>query len=67
MSLPHSTDINGFKFLHKHRQNRIGGGVGLYLSNELEFKLREDLSISNVDIVVTSGKKYSCWYCVQTS
>ena len=48
---PHSTDINGFKFLHKHRLNRVGGGVGLYVSNDLEFKLREDLSISNVDIV----------------
>jgi len=48
---PHSTDINGFKFLHKHRLNRVGGGVGLYVSNDLEFKLREDLSISKVDIV----------------
>ena len=24
---PHSTGINGFKFLHKHRLNRVGGGV----------------------------------------
>ena len=26
----HSVDISGFKFLHKYRQNRTGGGVGLY-------------------------------------
>jgi len=24
---PHSTGINGFKFLHKHRLNRVGGEV----------------------------------------
>ena len=35
----HPVDINGFKFLHKYRQNRTGGGVGLYISNDLEFKL----------------------------
>lgn len=45
----HSTDIEGYKFLQ--RQNRTGGGVGLFVSNHLEFKHREDLSISNVDIV----------------
>ena len=47
----YSTDIEGYKFIHKHRQNRTEGGVGLYVSNDLEFKQREDLSISNADIV----------------
>ena len=46
----HSVDISGFKFLHKYRQNRTGGGVGLYISNDLEFKLRGDLSLHNADI-----------------
>ena len=46
-----STDIEGYKFLHKHKQNKAGGGVGQFVSNDLEFKHREDLSISNVDIV----------------
>ena len=46
----HSVDISGFKFLHKYRQNRTGGGVGLYISNDLEFKLQEDLSLHNADI-----------------
>ncbi|CAH3186505.1 unnamed protein product, partial [Porites lobata] len=47
----HSVDISGFKFLHRYRQNRTGGGVGLYISNDLEFKLREALSLHNGDIV----------------
>ena len=46
----HLVDISGFKFLHKYRKNRTGGGVGLYISNDLEFKLREDLSLYNADI-----------------
>ena len=48
----HSVDISGFKYLHKYRQNRTGGGIGLYkiISNDLEFKLREDLSLHNADI-----------------
>ena len=46
----HSVDISGFKFLRKYRQNRTGGGVGLYISNDLEFKLQEDLSLHNADI-----------------
>ena len=46
----HSVDISGFKFLHKYRQNRTGVGVLLYISNDLEFKLREDLSLHNADI-----------------
>ena len=35
---------------HKHRQNRSGGGVGLHVSNDLEFKLREELCLSDVAI-----------------
>ena len=64
----HSVDINSFKFLHKYRQNRTGGGVGLNVSNDLEFKLREHLSLQNVDIVESlfievirpREKKYNC-------
>ena len=46
-----STDIEGYKFLHKHKQNRAGGGVAQFVSNDLEFKHREDMSINNVDNV----------------
>ena len=30
----HMVDIEGYNFIHNHRQNRIGGGVGLYLSDK---------------------------------
>jgi len=49
----HSTDIEGYKFLHKQLQNRTGGEVALYLSNDLEFKHCDDQSFSKTDIVET--------------
>ena len=45
-----SVDIDGFRFVHKYRQSRPGGGVGLYVSNDIEFKEREDFCFSDVDI-----------------
>ena len=42
----HSSDIPGFNFVHKHRENRTGGGVGLYLADYLKFKHRTDLAFS---------------------
>ena len=43
----HSLDINGFSFFHKHRSNRIGGGVGLYLSENFDSRVRDDLCFDN--------------------
>ena len=34
-------------FLHKHRNDRSGGGVSLYVADYLNFKLREDLGFDN--------------------
>ena len=34
-------------FLHKHRNDRSGGGVALYFAYYLNFKLREDLGFDN--------------------
>lgn len=39
----HSVDLVGYNFIHSFRKNRIGGGIGLYLSNDLEFKERSDI------------------------
>ena len=36
--------IAGYNFLHKPRVNRIGGGVGLYISEHLNYKQRHDLA-----------------------
>jgi len=41
-----SVDIDGYNFVHKSRENRSGGGVGLYVSSNLNFKFRCDLDFS---------------------
>ena len=38
--------IDGFNFICKCRSGKIGGGVGLYLANDLRFFVREDLSMT---------------------
>ena len=46
----HSVDIDGFNFIHKHCPNRTGGGVGLYITETLDFKIRADLSFDDIDV-----------------
>ena len=46
----HSVDIDGYRFIHKNRPNRTGSGVGLFISENLEFKLRPDLCFDNPNI-----------------
>ena len=41
----HTVDIDGYNFIHKHRPSRTGGGVGMYLDVDIEFKFGNDLSI----------------------
>ena len=38
----HTVDIDGYNFIHKHRPSRPGGGVGIYLDVDLEFKFQND-------------------------
>ena len=40
----HFSDIVGYNFLHKPRVTRIGGGVGLYIGENLNYKERPDLA-----------------------
>ena len=40
----HFPDIAGYNFLHKPRVNRVGGGVGLYIGEHLNYKERPDLA-----------------------
>ena len=44
----YSFDIMGYDFIHKPRPNRIGGGVGNYVNNDLEFKPRPDLTFPDI-------------------
>ena len=46
----HSVDIDGFNSIHKHRPNRTGCRVGLYISDNLDFKIRADLSFGDIDV-----------------
>ena len=40
----HFSDIAGYNFLHKPRVTRVGGGVGLYIGEQLNHKERPDLA-----------------------
>ena len=40
----HFSDKTDYNFLHKPRVNRIGGGVGLYIGEHLNYKERHDLA-----------------------
>ena len=37
--------LPGYFFISKHRTGKIGGGVGMYLSDNLEYVIRDDLSL----------------------
>ena len=39
--------IAGFTFVGNNRKNKRGGGVGMYVRNELKYKLRSDINSSN--------------------
>ena len=43
----HNSNIPGYRFIHKNCTNTSGGGVGLYLTDSLEFKWRLDISFSS--------------------
>ena len=45
-----SVDIDGYSFVHKSRENRSGGGVGLYVSSNLNFKFRCDFDFSEPNV-----------------
>ena len=43
--ISHTVDKDGYNFVHNHRSDRTGGGVGLYLTSELVYKTRNDLKL----------------------
>jgi hypothetical protein len=46
----HICSIEGYNFVHNHRQHRTGGGVGIYLNSNLQYKSRNDLSFEDSTI-----------------
>ena len=46
----HSVDLyslSGYKSVHKYRNDRMGGGVSLYIDESMEYIVREDLCLMN--------------------
>ena len=43
----HSVSVEGYDFVHSHRKNRQGGGVGLYLASSFDYKVRQNLKFEN--------------------
>lgn len=42
-------EMPGYNFIHNHRHNKTGGGVGLYFSANLNYKVRKDLTYNDKD------------------
>ena len=42
--------IEGFNAIHLERKNKTGGGVLIYVKNDVNFKIRTDLTISDQDV-----------------
>ena len=43
----HNVHLPGYNFIHEHRTESSGGGVGLYVDESFEFKPRPDLCFQN--------------------
>ena len=41
--------IEGYNLIRRDRPNRIGGGIAIYISEYVSFKVREDLDNSNIE------------------
>ena len=71
----HFSDIAGYNFLHKPRINCIGGGVGLYIGEYLNYKERHDIAFHDdkyaeslfVEINRTKEKEYNCRHYLSTT
>ena len=44
-------NVPGYCFISNHRSGKTGGGVGLYLQDHLQYKLLQDCTISNPDVI----------------
>ena len=57
-------NITGYNFVSNHRKSKIGGGVGIYLQNDIQYKILKECIFSDpqaiesnfVEITVPQGK-----------
>ena len=41
-------NITGYNFVSNHRKSKTGGGVGIYLQNDLQYKLLNECKLSEI-------------------
>ena len=46
-------NIIGYSFVSNHRKSKSGGGVGIYLQNDLDYKLRPECNFSDPEVIET--------------
>jgi hypothetical protein len=44
-------NFSGYNFISNHRLSKVGGGVGLYLQNHFQYKLIQECTISNPEVI----------------
>jgi hypothetical protein len=44
-------NLPGYDFISNHRQNKVGGGVGLYIRESFRYELIHDCKISNPEVI----------------
>ena len=48
---PDLVNFSGKNLISNHRLNKVGGGVGLYLQSHFQYKLIQDCTISNPQVI----------------
>ena len=46
-------NITGYSFVSNHRKSKSGGGVGIYLQNDLDYKLHPECNFSDLEVIET--------------
>ena len=44
-------NITGYSFISNHRKSKTGGGVGIYLHNDLQYKLLNECKLSDPEVI----------------
>ena len=44
-------DITGYNFVSNHRKSKTGGGIGIYLQNDLQYKLLDECKLSDPETI----------------
>ena len=44
-------NITGYNFVSNHRKSKIGGGVGIYLQNDIEYKILKECKFFDSEVI----------------